>query len=252
MIKLHKEYLEFLEQNSDKERADKEKAYLYSECKHYGVSTPKNREFTRKHKKELQALDKKSTLQYVEYFWSKPSYEEKNLALTILNYHKNELSTKDMPLVERLMSESRGWVFLDNLIIPLMPTILERDPKAYSYLKKWIKDDDYWVRRSALLAQILFFRENKGGNKELFFELAKSQFDESWINEKYKDPLQRKRARFFIRKAMGWSIREISNKDPKTALNFLKKHKKELSGLSFRDGSRKLPVALQKELKNSD
>ena len=152
-------------------------------------------------------------------------------------------------LIEKLMRESNGWAFLDSLIIPIMPLLFEKDSReVYKYLKKWIEDDDFWVRRSALLAQVLPFRANKGGDKNLFFELATSQFDESWIEEKYKDPEKRKRARFFIRKAIGWAIREISKKDPETAFDFLQKHKGEMSGLSFREGSRKLPEDLQKKL----
>ena len=249
MQAFQKEYLKFLKQNANSERAAKEKAYLYSDLKHYGVNTQEKRKFIKKYQKNLENLSKQEALKLVKYYWDKPFFEERSLALTILNLHKESLTTKDMPLIEKLMRESRGWAFLDNLIIPVMPVILEKDPKAYEYLKKWIKDDDFWVRRSALLAQVLFFRKNSGGDKQLFFDLAKSQFDESWINEKYTDPLQRKRARFFIRKAIGWTIREISNKDPKTAYKFLRTNKTEMSGLSFRDGSRKLSQEMQDSLK---
>ena len=250
MKNLQKEYIKFLKEYSDKERAVKEKAYLYSKLKHYGVSVWERRKFIKRYKKELAALGKERALRLVKFFWRKPSHEERSLALNILNLHKDKLTAKDMPLIEKLMRESKGWAFLDNLIISIMPAIIEKEPEVYSYLKKWSKDDDYWVRRSALLAQVLFFRANKGGNKKLFFELAKFQFDESWIDEKYRDLLQKKRARFFIRKAIGWTIREISHKDPKTAFNFLEKYKNEMSGLSFRDGSRKLPEKLQRKLRS--
>ncbi len=245
---LQKEYLKFLRERADKERAVKEKAYLYSELKHYGVSVWERRKFVKKYKKELAALNKAEALQLARLYWKRPSFEERSLALDILNLHKDKLTIKDMPLIEKLMRESKGWAFLDSLIIPIMPIIIKKEPQAYSYLRKWIKDDDYWVRRSALLAQLLFFRANQGGDKKLFFELAKSQFNETWIDEKYKDPLQKKRARFFIRKAIGWVIREMARKDQKTAFNFLKKYKNEMSGLSFRDGSRKLPKKWQEKL----
>lgn len=251
MQNLQKEYTKFLQEHLNKERAVKEKAYLYSQLKHYGVSVWERKKFVKKYKKELAVLSKKRILKLVKLFWKKQSHEEKSLALNMLNLHKDKLTIKDMPLIEKLMRESKGWVFLDSLIIPIMPKILKKEPKAYLYLKQWIKDDDYWVRRSALLAQLLFFRENKGGDKKLFFKLAKSQFDEAWIDKKYKDALQRKRAKFFIRKAIGWTIREMSHKDPKSAFTFLKMYKSKMSGLSFRDGSRKLPENLQKKLQNS-
>jgi 3-methyladenine DNA glycosylase AlkD len=61
-----------------------------------------------------------------------------------------------MPLIEKLMKESKGWMLLDELIIPIMPILLERDRRAYAYLDKWIKDNDFWARRSALLSQLIF------------------------------------------------------------------------------------------------
>lgn len=253
MENLHEEFSRFLKDHSDKARAQKDKAYLYSELEHYGVSVWELRKFLKKYEKELASLNKKEALELVDFYWHKPSHEERSMALSILNLHKVELTLEDMPLIEKLMRESKGWAFLDSLIIPIMPVMFEKDPqKAADYLKKWIIDDDFWVRRSALLAQVLPFRANQGGDKHLFFELAASQFDESWIEEKYPDPEKRKRARFFIRKAIGWTIREISQKDPETAFDFLKRYRDDMAGLSFREGSRKLPEDLQKKLSESN
>jgi 3-methyladenine DNA glycosylase AlkD len=247
MKNFQKAYQKFLEENKDPGRAEKEKRYLYSDLKHYGVSVWQRRKFIQKYKKEIQALNKSQALELIELYWSRPEFENRSLALTILNIHKDKLSTGDMPLIEKLMRESRGWAFLDSLIIPIMPTILGKDKATYKYLKKWIKDNDYWVRRSALLAQVMFFRENRG-DKKLFYDFARSQFDESWIDEIYKDTLGKKRARFFIRKAIGWGVREISLKDPSSAYKFLKENKARMSGLSYRDGSRRLPANLRNKL----
>ena len=237
-IKVHQK---FLKENFDPKRAVKEKAYLYSELKHYGIAAKVNQSFFAKHKKFLSALTKTEVLNLVNNLWQKPSHEERSLATHILELHKDKLNATDMPLIEKLMRECRGWALLDNLIIPIMPTLLAKEKGLYVYLTKWIKDTDFWVRRSALLAQLLFFRKGVDGNKELFFKLAKSQFNESWIDEIYTDKLQNSRAKFFIRKAIGWTLREMARKDPKSVITFLTKNKKLMSGLSFREGSRRLP-----------
>jgi 3-methyladenine DNA glycosylase AlkD len=251
-MEIIKEIEQFLKDNYDKERALNEKNYMYSDLKHYGVSTWEGRSFFKQYKKPLKDLSKKEVLKLVTKLWNTDVHEKRGFALGILNHRKDLLDITDMPLIEKMMRESQGWGFLDNLIIPIMPVILDKDKKAYSYLKKWIKDDDYWIRRSALLAQILFFRENRG-DKKLFFTMAKSQFDETWIDKLYKDKkdlvndsfaeknLLKSRAKFFIRKAIGWSLREMVQKDPESAFNFLKENKDKMSGLSFKEGSRKLP-----------
>ncbi len=63
-----------------------------------------------------------------------------------------------------------------------------------------------------------------------------------------QDKLQNKRAKFFIRKAIGWTLREMSQKDPKVVFEFLKANKNKMSGLSFREGSRKLPESFRKKI----
>ncbi len=246
--KFLKDYQTFLEAKQDQKRAVKEKAYLYSDLKHYGLKAAIRRQFLKQHKTWIKQLSKKAILSLIKQLWAEGIYEKRIMALEILQLHKDKLNIQDMPLIEKLMRESQGWALLDNLIIPLMPTILEKNKKAYRYLHKWIKDDDYWVRRSALLAQLLFFRYDEGGDRDLFFLLAKSQFDENWIEEIYSDREQIKRARFFIRKAIGWTLREMSKTRPEIVFKFLQKNKNAMSGLSFREGSRKLPEKYQQSL----
>lgn len=236
-----KEYRDYLQKNFNRERAVNEKRYLYSDLKHYGVSVWQMDAYFKFHKKELEDLSKKEVVGLVKILWAAPSHEEKSMALRVLQLHKDKLNISDIPFIEILMRESRGWALLDELIIPLMPEILSKDKKAYSVLNKWIVDDDFWVRRSALLAQNLFFRIGEGGDPKFFFTLARSQFDEEWIDKIYTNQLQRKRARFFIRKAIGWALREMSGKKPDIVFKFLKENKNKMSGLSFKEGSRKLP-----------
>jgi len=243
-----KEYHRYITDNNNPERAAKEKAYLYSELKHYGVSVWEMRKFAKFHKKELLALSKKKMLVLVESLWRKRTHEERSMALLVLNMHLEKLDIKDMPFVERLMRESNGWAFLDSLIIPAMPEIIRKDKRGYEYLKKWIKDKDYWVRRSALLAQLLFFRKNCNGDYKLFFKLAKSQLDESWIDSEYEDKLQNGRAKFFIRKAIGWSLREMSVKQPELVVLFVNKNKDSMAGLTYREATRKLPEEYKAKL----
>jgi len=250
-VKINKfiqDYEKFLKENFDPVRAEKEKAYLYSDLKHYGIPSKDKKDFLKRYKSEIKSLSKKQALSLVKLLWSKSSFEEKGAALHVLELHEDKLNISDMPLIEMMMRESKGWALLDSLIIPLMPGLLEKDKRIYKYLKKWIRDNNFWVRRSALLAQLLLFRKGAGGKRELFFDMAVSQFDESWIDNIYKGAEEKKRAKFFMRKAIGWSLREMSQKNPKTVYDFLKKNKDKMSGLSFREGSRKLPEFLKEKL----
>jgi 3-methyladenine DNA glycosylase AlkD len=53
---------------------------------------------------------------------------------------------------------------------------------------------------------------------------------------------------FFIRKAIGWVLREISQRRPELTFQFLQEHEGKPSGLTFREASRHLPAKMQQAL----
>ena len=53
---------------------------------------------------------------------------------------------------------------------------------------------------------------------------------------------------FFIRTAIGWCLREMSKDDTKSAFDFIRENKGEMSRLTFREGSRNLPKELRDKL----
>ena len=82
-----KEYKKYLKDNCDPERAVKEKQYLYSDLKHYGVSVWERRKYANTHKKEIQDLTKKEALELVNILWSDEYFEMRGMGLTVLNIH---------------------------------------------------------------------------------------------------------------------------------------------------------------------
>jgi 3-methyladenine DNA glycosylase AlkD len=242
-------FKKYLNEHKDTARAQKEKAYLYSDLVHFGITATEMGNYFKSIKKKIDSLEKPKWVELLLNLWKQDSYEEKMLGLFVLNEHKQELTPEDRKLIEKLMRESKGWAFLDSFIIQVMPELLKKYPITYEWLKDWIKEDDFWVRRSALLAQLLFFRKNEACDKNLFFKMAESQLDEKWIDSIYKSTQDRARARFFIRKAIGWCLRDMSAKDPEGVIQFLNKNKNMLSGLSYREGSRKLSEDYKKKLK---
>lgn len=54
---------------------------------------------------------------------------------------------------------------------------------------------------------------------------------------------------FFIRKAIGWVLREVSKKRPKLVFEFLREHRAEVSGLTLREGAKYLPAAQRRALR---
>ena len=81
-------------------------------------------------------------------------------------------------------------------------------------MDKWIDDKNMWVRRTATLHQ-LNFKERTNGDR--VFRYCEKRMHES---------------EFFIRKAIGWALRQYSYVDGNTVFQFVKDNKSELSTLS--------------------
>jgi 3-methyladenine DNA glycosylase AlkD len=87
-----------------------------------------------------------------------------------------------------------------------------------SILDKWIEDDDLWIRRSAILAHNR--HKQNTDSKKLFDYCLRCAHEKE----------------FFIRKAIGWALREYSKTEPKVVSSFIDKHNELLSNLSKREG----------------
>ena len=149
-----------------------------------------------------------------------------------MQYYPEYLAYSAMPMLEKMLMQSPTWDLIDDISIHLVGTVLEKDKKAYAYLKKWSRSENFWMRRASLISQILLFRQDKG-NKKLFFEFA-----EKMLSEK----------EFFIRKAIGWGLREMAKANPGEAFDFLMKVKHKASGLTLREGSKRLPEKMKKTI----
>ena len=214
-----------LKDNSNKERAINGKRYLKSPHKFFGVSLPVTGMIAKEFRKLNPKAEKKFIIALVNNLWNSEYHDEKKLGLRILQFFPEHLDYSVMPFLEKMLQQSTGWDFVDDISIHLIGTVLEKDKRVYDYLKKWSRSENFWMKRSSLISQILLFRNGRG-DKELFFKFA-----EKMISEK----------EFFIRKAMGWCLREISKATPEDAFKFLIKIKGRASGLTMREGSKRLP-----------
>jgi 3-methyladenine DNA glycosylase AlkD len=116
---------------------------------------------------------------------------------------EQEKRPSDIELIERLLRQSRTWALVDGLAASVVGNLVERYPELSETLNRWSIDDDFWIRRSALLALLLPLREGQG-DFERFGRYADAMLEER---------------EFFIRKAIGWVLRETPGSVPIWSLN---------------------------------
>jgi hypothetical protein len=133
------------------ERAQGEKRYLKSSLDFLGVRVPDVRREVRAVARMIDSHDELVSL--VEDLWSAPVHERRLAAALLLDTRADLLGPDDLVLIERLVRESKTWALVDVLAGTVLGTILLAHPEAADDLDRWAGDDDFWIRRSALLSQ---------------------------------------------------------------------------------------------------
>jgi len=218
-------FRKLMEANADKERSINEKRYLKSPFKFFGISLPVTDKIAKDFRKANTMAERNCVAELAKCLWDSEYHDEKKLGLRILQYYPEYLDFAVMPMLEAMLEQSTGWDLVDDISIHLVGTVLEKDKRVYKYLKKWSRSDNFWMRRASMISQILLFRTGRGDRK-LFYGFA-----EKMLHEK----------EFFIRKAIGWCIREIAKADSDEAFAFLMKIRDRASGLTLREGAKRLP-----------
>jgi 3-methyladenine DNA glycosylase AlkD len=202
-------------------RAAKEKAYLKSDLVHYGVSVPATTAIARK---AGHALDHDALVSLATQLWDEPAgapvHERRALAAELCEARVDLLAPDDLPMVERFLRESRTWALVDVWAPSVVGPLSERFPgEVGPVLDRWAADDDFWLRRSALLAHLLPLRAGRG-DWERF--------------TRYADALLPDR-QFFVRKAIGWVLRDTGRKRPEMVLAWVEPRVTRMSGVTLRE-----------------
>ncbi len=211
----------------DPERAAREKRYLKSELRHLGVSVWQIRKIVGAFAKRHPDLAHADLVALVEGLWAKPVHERRMAAVLLLEAYGPLLERGDLPLLERLIRESRTWALVDILAATVAGGLVERFPDLAEALDLWATDEDFWVRRSALLALLKPLRRGEG-DFERFARYADGMLEER---------------QFFIRKAIGWVLRETGKTRPELVSGWLRPRAARASGVTVREAVKYLPEA---------
>jgi 3-methyladenine DNA glycosylase AlkD len=214
------------------ERAEHEKKYLKSTFEHYGVPVPLIRSTVKVALRDEDLDERKALLRHVIALWNRPVHECRFAAVEMLDQRSSLLEVSDMPLIETMIRESKTWALVDTLCTRVAGVLVEQNPALTVTLDRWSKDEDFWVRRASMLSLLVPLRKGEG-DFQRFGRYADTMLDDK---------------EFFIRKAIGWVLREVANKRPKMVIDWLRPRAKLCSGLTFREATRKLSVTQRKAL----
>jgi 3-methyladenine DNA glycosylase AlkD len=206
-------------------RAERERDYLKSELRFIGVSVPVLRKTVKAQLRATADLDHDDLVAIVEALWDSELYERRAAAVEVLAARPRLVEVDDLRLIERMLRESKTWALVDGLAVSTVGMLLERDPQVQAELDRWTVDGDFWIRRSALLAHLRPLKRGEG-DFETFSRHADSMLDER---------------EFFIRKAIGWVLRDTSRRRPQLVIDWIGPRTDRASGVTMREVVRHLP-----------
>lgn len=209
------------------ERAQSEKAYLKSDLEHYGASVPAIRKVATSTVRQHPSLTHGELVALIDALWTEPVHERRMVSVELLDVYGDRLSAADVPLLERMLRESRTWALVDGLAATVVGRLAERDHAMDEVLDRWAADDDFWLRRTALLALLVPLRQGRG-DFERFARYADAMLDER---------------EFFIRKAIGWVLRDTARKRPDLVFEWLLPRAARASTVTIREAVKPMSPA---------
>jgi 3-methyladenine DNA glycosylase AlkD len=214
------------------ERAEQERRYLKSSLDFLGATVWQIRAAVTEFLAEQDAIDHDQLVALVEGLWAKPVHERRMAACALLEVRSSLLSVSDLALLERLIRESLTWALVDGLAADVVGDVLAANEAAtVAVLDRWAADDDFWIRRAALLAWLRPLRV--GARLDRFLSYADRMLDER---------------EFFIRKAIGWVLRDVGRRRPAEVADWLAPRTHRASGVTMREATKYLPSADRERL----
>lgn len=208
------------------ERAEGERRYLKSSLEHLGASVPAIRKVATAVYRERPTMSHDELVRLVEELWARPVHERRLAAIELMTLADSELSAADAPLLEQLLRESGTWALVDPLAVRVAGGLVEREPAAWdATVRRWANDPQMWIRRASLLAHLQGLRSG-AGDFDRFGALAAGLLDER---------------EFFIRKAIGWVLRETGRHRPDLVTTWLLPRAPRASGVTVREAVKHLP-----------
>jgi 3-methyladenine DNA glycosylase AlkD len=201
--------------NSDK--AEQMKAYMKGLFPFYGIQQAERKRLSSDWIKEVKKLSHEEKWSVIFDLWNESEREMQYLALDILRSMEARFTQKDITHIEKLVLEKSWWDTVDALAARACGGWLRTYPeKKEMVITRWRDSGELWLIRCSLLFQ-MFYKEQT--DEDLLFSLC-DQF--------CKDK------EFFIRKGIGWALRQYAKTQPEQVCAYVKSNP-HLSGLSKRE-----------------
>ncbi len=214
-------FSKILEQEANKERAVGAKAYMLNQFEFYGIVTAKRRKLAKEYMK-LHPLNSQKELEtIVKECWHLPERDYQYFAVELISFHKKIWKPSIIQLLQWCIVHKSWWDCVDHIASECLTDYFKRFPQQIQPVTyKWNKSNNIWLQRSSIMFQKAF---KQSTDKELLAEYILHCKDSK---------------EFFVRKAIGWALREYSKTNPTWVKAFVQNN--ALHSLSAREALKRI------------
>lgn len=202
---------------ADPERAAQMRAYMKDVAPFLGLASPARRDLSRAVLAGTPRPDERDCAAIALRCWRLPEREYHYFAVDYLRRHVKRCSSGFLPVARHLVTTVPWWDTVDLLAAHVVGGLVAADPGLKAVMDDWIEDEDLWVARAALLHQL---RHKDATDADRLFAYCLRRAD-------HPD--------FFVRKAIGWCLREYAKTDPEAVRAFVDRERARLAPLSVRE-----------------
>ncbi|MGW2648786.1 DNA alkylation repair protein [Streptomyces sp. NPDC001393] len=202
---------------ADPGRAGAMRAYMKDVAPFLGIPTPDRRVLSRTVLAGTPRPAESDCTAIALRCWALPEREYHYFAVDYLRRHAGRCSSGFLPVTRHLVTTVPWWDTVDPLAAHVVGRLVAADPGLTADMDAWITDEDLWAVRTALLHQLA--RKDNTDTDRLFTYCL----------------LQSGHPDFFVRKAIGWALREYAKTDPGAVRAFLARERGRFAPLTVRE-----------------
>jgi len=207
---------------ADPVRAAGARAYMRHQFPFLGITSPQQAQLNRTILAGLARPDEADLVAVAEGCWAREEREFQYFACAYLRRHVKVGTPRLALTVRGLVVTKSWWDTVDTLAAHTVGPLVAAHPSLLSTMDDWVEDENMWLARTAILHQ-LQYKERTDAQRLFRYCTAQAGHPD-----------------FFIRKAIGWALRQYAYVDADAVRDYLARSRQILSPLSIREASKHL------------
>ncbi len=206
---------------ADPDKAAQMQSYMKSAMPFYGINKPERAKISKSLCQEQPLVNLVDFMDTLLALWrGAKRREERYVALDLAAHrvHKHHQVLETLSMYEEMITTGAWWDLVDEIASHRIGALLESfTPDMQPVVLGWSRSDDLWLRRTSIICQL---RRKEHLDRELLYACIEPNLD---------------RKEFFLRKAIGWALRDLAWSDPDEVVRYVREKGERLSPLSRRE-----------------